>query len=551
MTSASVPTDAPVLNWSRAKANRRKMWLLAALTLMALIPFVWGVSYMAARWLAVTTSPHAVATRSEIRREEEALRSATDLDAESRRAWEEVIAKKRAGQVGSSEDRFYEFLILIILVQSGALGLLFWSMAAWPTAKLLVEAGASPAGESEKGARQILDALANAAGMPAPKLYLIESGVPNAFSGGLGPGQSMIAVTRGLLYLLSPEEIEAVFAHELSHIGNEDFVLNSGVASIALFLRAPYLLFRRGMRATTQINIKPKRSPWRLLLSPVGIYILVVAPVLAAAIRASMSRGREYRADADAVQLTGSPRGLLLALAKLGGSGTGLTDVNRAFAHYYFCSPVASGGTLDDIMECHPPVAERIHRLMSMPGAISVEVVKDAVEIGRQYTREHPLGKAPATREAPDELTAYNRGNPMGRVFRVLAPDSIPVYESPTRSAAVLAWVRPGALIVAFDDPGKMRQVNTTQQTFGYVEHTVKLVLIEGLIPAEVYDPVARAAAEAKLPPLNLEPRAHRIPVPLVKPQPEKLTFTQILGATAFAVIVFAGVFFALMKFGS
>jgi hypothetical protein len=107
--------------------------------------------------------------------------------------------------------------------------------------------------------------------------------------------------------------------------------------------------------------------------------------------------------------------------------------------------------------------------------------------------------------------------------------------------------VKPGALLVAFADAGKMRQVNTADQTFGYIDRSVKLAAMDVLIPDEVYDPAARAAAEAALPALDA------VAAPVPNRQPQGLTTTQILLAVGLGVLVFGGMFLvlALMKFGS
>ncbi|MGO9260410.1 MAG: M48 family metalloprotease [Bryobacteraceae bacterium] len=540
------------LVFARVAHNRFKTWLLVGLTILALLPFVVGVSYGIANTIVVRARPQARNSRTDIRQAEDHLRSASStMDAETRQAWEKVIERKRASlerDEAGNGDLLAELVTLFAAVQMGALGLLFWSIAASPTAKLLVEAGASPSGAGEKEARESLENLALSAGMPVPKLFVIESSVPNAFAAGIGPQQSVVAVTRGALKLLDRRELEAVLAHELSHIGNHDVQLNAVVAAIALFLRIPYLLFQRELRAGKQLHVSRRRSPWRLALSPVGVYILFVAPVVAAVIRAAVSRGREFQTDADAVRLTGSTQSLLRALAKIGGSGSVMAGSNPAFAHFYFANPAAAGGWLGgNRMATHPLVAERIQMLAAGQDPASVEKLKEAIEAGRRYSREHPAVKLSPmmTGGAQDELASFNRGNPMGRVYRLMATGPVAVYETPSPQSPVLARVKPGALLVAFDDAGKMRQVNTADQTFGYIDRSVKMAPMDVLIPDEVYDPAARAAAEAALPAL------HAVPAPAPKRQPQGLTTDQILLAVGLGLLVFGGMFLALMKFAS
>src|SRR5205823_11397866 len=124
--------------------------------------------------------------------------------------------------------------------------------------------------------------------------------------------------------------------------------LNTMVATIALFLRLPYLFRQRALREKAQLPYapacaRPRYRAYRIMCSPVYIYIFVIAPVLAAVIRAAISRGREYLADADAALLTRYPEGLMRALAKIGGAGSAVPGSNPAVSHLYFANPAAAG----------------------------------------------------------------------------------------------------------------------------------------------------------------------------------------------------------------
>jgi heat shock protein HtpX len=548
MATAARIIEVRGLAFKRILENRIHSWLLAALVILTLAPFVGGVSYAVANLIVVRLRPQARADRAEIRRAEEYLRnSSSSMDYETRQAWESVIEKKRQAlerdQAGNG-GMLAELIALFTTVQMGGLGLLFWSIAASPTAKLLVEAGASPSGAGEKEAKDLLENLAASAGLAPPKLFIIESSVPNAFAAGIGPHQSVVAVTRGALSLLDRSELAGLLAHEISHIGNHDVQLNAVVAAIALFLRIPYLLFQRELRAGRQ-RMSRRRNPWRMVLSPMGLYVFFVAPLVAAVIRAAVSRARELQADADAVKLTGSSQGLMRALAKIGASGSVVAGSNPAFAHYYFASPTVTRGWLGgSMMATHPPIAERIQTLATGRDPATLQKLKEAIDAGRRYSREHPQVEInPMTGGAQDELASFNRGNPMGRVHRVLARCPVAIFETPSANSAVLARVKPGALVVLFDSPGKMRQINTADQTFGYIDRSVKLAAMDLLIPDELYDPAARAAAEAALPPLDtvLQP---------VKKPAQGLTTQQVLVALALGVAVFGVMFLALLKLG-
>ena len=134
----------------------------------------------------------------------------------------------------------------------------------------------------------------------------------------MDPARSVVAVTQGLLALLDHRELEGVLAHEISHIGNRDTRLNTVVAAIALFLRLPYLLRQeqKKQQRASGVEWNPIRSRNRIVLTiamlPIYIYVFFVAPLVAAVIRAAISRSREFLADADAALLTRNPEGLLL-----------------------------------------------------------------------------------------------------------------------------------------------------------------------------------------------------------------------------------------------
>ncbi len=564
MTSP-VAIGQPVLVYTRIAQNRRKTLLLVALSVVALVPFVVGISYLVSFGIVRQVSPSPKATRARIDREEAYLdQIRPQIPAGQREEFEarfESRIRRQRAELAQREAEDPALLLKLMLVigaaVAAALGLLFWGIARSPTAKLLVEAGAQPAGSGEAEAARLLENLAIGAGLPTPKLYVIEASTPNAFAAGMHPDHAVVAVTRGALNLLDQRELEGVLAHELSHIGNHDIRLNAIAASVALFLRLPYLLFRRQMSSGWSGPYGSVRRSLGLLdlaASPVGLYILVVAPVVGALVRAAISREREFLADADGALLTRFPEGLMRALAKIGGSGSALPNSNPAFSHFYFANPAVAARSwfTSSLLATHPPLEERIQRLMALEGATALPALEAAVQQGRRYAHDHPavdpLDDTPG-RTAPDELAALNQGNPMGRVFRVIASEPVPVYDDirPGVPPMVTARIQPGALIVAFDDPGKMRQVNTADQTFGYIAHLVKLVPLENVIPAEIYDPKTRAAVEAKLPPLDAV--AVRATPQAVAPSSSALTTTQIFIAAAVFVFVVVAMLVVLAKF--
>lgn len=552
-----IAVSQPVLVYTRIAQNRRKTLLLVALSIAALVPFVVGISYLVSFGIMREVSPSPKAARARIAHEDAYYQQVRPQIPNGERdefdaRFERRIRQDRAdlAQQEATDPRLMLMLMLVVgAAVTAALGLLFWGIVNSPTAKLLVEAGAQPAGSGEAEAARLLENLAIGAGLPTPKLYVIEANTPNAFAAGTHPDHAVVAVTRGALDLLDQRELEGVLAHELSHIGNHDIRLNAMAASLALFLRLPYLLFRRQMSngwSGPYGSVRRSLGLLDLAASPVGLYILLVAPVLGTLARAAISREREFLADADAALLTRLPEGLMRALAKIGGAGSALPNANPAFSHFYFANPAVGARSWfrGGLLATHPPLEQRIQRLMGFEGATALPALEAAVQQGRQYARQHPaVDPANDTpgQAAPDELAGLNQGNPMGRVFRVLASEPVPLYDDvrPGVAPVVTAHIQPGALIVAFDDPGKMRQVNTADQTFGYIAHSVKLVALENVIPAEIYDPKTRAAAEAKLPPI--EAVAVRGTPQAVVPKSNALTATQIFIVAAVFVAVLVG----------
>ena len=500
----------PVLVYNRIAHNHRKTVLLVAMAVASIAPFVLFLSY----GFALT-----------------------------------VVYRLAGGHGTHAVDHTLMFRLMVVFALGliGVLGLLFWAIASSPVAKVLAFAGARPAGPADAEAKRLLENLAIGAGLPKPRLYLIDSAAPNAFAAGMHPSHSVVAVTTGLLKLMDRRELEGVLAHELSHIGNHDTRLNTIVAAIVLFLRLPYLMRRRGIQESKQAvsgSTMDQYRTYRLMLSPLYIYVFFVAPVLAALIRSALSRSREFLADADAALLTRYPEGLMRALAKIAGAGSAVAGVNPVVSHLYFADPapgLAQGLLNGGMFASHPPIQQRVQRLAEFNGGVAVSEVEQALHAGQEFGRQHPPGESMGMLESVsgDELSMLTVGNPMGRVFRLMEQAAVPVYDQSNPKSAVLAHVLPGSLVVVFDDPGPYRQVNTADQTFGYMPRKVKLEPVD-MLPSELYDPSTRAAAEEALPPLDSAAPA----------APAAVTRKQIVIAVVFGVVVFAGVLVGLLRFG-
>jgi len=564
----TIPVNGPVLVYNRIEQNHRRTVILALLAILLTIPFVMGLSFAVAETISWQLNRQAHLNRYHELRMQHLEARYDDLanhrlsPHEYRTARDaDIRADLKAAMANTPEETTTRDRIMWILAAglAAVLGLLVWGFASSPTSKLLVMCGARPAGNEEREAQRLLENLAIGAGLPTPRLFVIESMSLNAFAAGMTPETAVVAVTHGLLSLLDKRELEGVLAHELSHIGNHDTRLSVMVASFALFLRLPYLM-RRRMRGTNGSGnpfFMRFRIGYSLVLLPVMIYVFLIAPILAAIVRSAISRNREFLADADAALLTRNPEGLMRALSKIAGAGSAVAASNPAVSHLYFADPSTPGSAIHlftgRIFATHPPIDQRVARLVEFGGPASAAAVKEAIDAGRAFTESHPA--LPMNDGAPvgatDELALVTTGNPMGRVFRVMDQES-PIFDRPTPASLIIARVKQGDLLIVFDDPGNMRQVVTSKQTFGYLPRTVKLQR-EDLMPAEIHNANARVST-ADAPPKSEpkpEPKVEiAAPQPAVAVSSTGLTPQQIAICAGFAVIVFAGMLFALVQFG-
>ncbi len=400
------------------------------------------------------------------------------------------------------------------LASGTALGLmcllacLAWSMGSEPMSKLVSLIGARLAKGEELEGKRLLENLAIGAGLPQPRFYVLDTVSPNALAAGMDPEHSAVVVTAGLLQLLDTRELEGVLAHELSHIGNRDTRLNTMVAAIALFLRIPYLLQKPEEDDGTRVE--PPFTPFvalaKFVVLPLQIYLFFILPVAAMLIRAAVSQNREFLADADAALLTRYPEGLMRALAKIAGAGSGIPGTKPSVAHLYFANPspndqVSAGNPLaDDLLATHPPISQRIAILAKLEGGVPESEIAAAVKAGEEFRQKHQHtreDRVPALRQS--ELSVFTQGNPSGRAFRLVgATAPVPVYDKASVSSRVVAHVMPGDLLVVFDGAGPMRQVLTYHQTYGYLTGRVRLQRVD-ILPEEVFNADSRQAVLAEL----------------------------------------------------
>ncbi len=204
----------------------------------------------------------------------------------------------------------------------------------------------------------VVEGLSIAAGVPMPKIYVIDDPAPNAFAVGISPEKASVAFTTGLLDMMNRAELEGVAAHELSHIKN----LDSRMATIAVaMVGLIVILSDMGLRSMFWGRGNDRRGGGGAL-ALVGLLIIIASPIVAQLVRLALSRQREYLADASGAQLTRYPEGLASALEKMKKSGTMVQHATDATASLYFANPLSMGG----MFSTHPPLDERIKRLKEM-----------------------------------------------------------------------------------------------------------------------------------------------------------------------------------------
>ncbi|MCX6801479.1 MAG: zinc metalloprotease HtpX [Candidatus Diapherotrites archaeon] len=210
-----------------------------------------------------------------------------------------------------------------------------------------------------------VDGLAIAAGIPKPKIYVIDDTAPNAFATGRDPQHAVICVTTGLMQKMNRAELEGVIAHEMSHIGNYDirFMMLVTVMVGLIALLSDWMMRSFWWGGGKRDN----DSKFGLILLVIAIVMAILAPLIAMLMQLALSRKREYLADASAAILTRYPEGLASALEKLEKDTEPLEAANKATAHLYIVNPLNEHKSfLNNLFNTHPPIAERVKRLRAM-----------------------------------------------------------------------------------------------------------------------------------------------------------------------------------------
>ena len=209
----------------------------------------------------------------------------------------------------------------------------------------------------------LVENLAITAGLPKPRLYVINDPAPNAFATGRNKEHAVVAVTTGLLAILDKTELEGVIAHELSHIGNRDMLLSTVVVVLVGFVSILADIF---IRSHLFHGGRDSNNKAGNVLMIVGIVFAILAPIFATLIQLAISRKREFLADASGALLTRYPEGLASALRKIQAASQPMARQSGAIAHLYISDPKGSkiGKKISGLFATHPPTEERVKALI-------------------------------------------------------------------------------------------------------------------------------------------------------------------------------------------
>jgi len=213
----------------------------------------------------------------------------------------------------------------------------------------------------------VVEGLAIAAGIPAPRCYVIEDTAPNAFATGRNPKNSVICVTTGLLEKMNRAELEGVISHEMSHIKNYDVLVQTlTVVMVGVIALLSDWILRSFLWGGRRKGGRDKGGAGAILIV-VGLILAALSPIISQLIRLAISRKREFLADAGGAMLTRYPPGLASALRKLDADTEPLEAANKATAHLYIVNPLKDlKGTVNKLFSTHPPIEERIAALEKM-----------------------------------------------------------------------------------------------------------------------------------------------------------------------------------------
>ncbi len=267
--------------------------------------------------------------------------------------------------IGFAISYYYNSPTILYVAVVFALGINIWSY--WNSDKIAISmSGAVSADPGQfQELHNVVENLAITAGLPKPRVYIINDPQPNAFATGRNKEHAAVAVTSGLLNMMNRTELEGVLAHELSHVGNRDILVSTiavvlvGFATIAadIFLRSTMFGFGRDR----------DREGGNPMIMVLAVVFIVLAPILATLLQLAISRRREYLADASGALLTRYPEGLANALRKIGSYDAPMAKASNATAHLFISNPFgahARTNALAKLFSTHPPIEDRIQALV-------------------------------------------------------------------------------------------------------------------------------------------------------------------------------------------
>ncbi len=265
----------------------------------------------------------------------------------------------------------FGLVLALVIAGSGTVASYYWS----DKLALAINGAHEVTHEQAPQLYNVVEEMAVAAGLPMPKVAVIEDPAPNAFATGRDPEHAVVAATTGLLERMNRDELQGVIGHEMSHVLNRDTRVTTLVVAVCGAIVVLCDLFWRfsffGGMSRSRDNDRDQ-GPLQIILLVLGIVALILAPLGAALIQSAVSRRREALADSTAVSLTRNPAGLRSALEKLLADGTVVRHTSRATAHLWIESPLDrehSGSWLNGLFDTHPPLQERIDLLRQLEAA--------------------------------------------------------------------------------------------------------------------------------------------------------------------------------------
>ena len=254
----------------------------------------------------------------------------------------------------------------------GGPGIVFWGVLIGAIVYVIIQyyasgsqalamAGAAPITKADNPRLyRIVENLAITTGLPMPKVYIVDDPAPNAFATGRDPEHAAVAATTGLLELMDDAELEGVMAHEIAHVKNFDIRVTTIVFGLVVVVG---LLADVLARMAFFGGMRRNGGGGNPLMIVIAIAAMILAPLLAAAIQAAVSRQREYLADATGALTTRHPEALASALQKLGEYGRPLKKQQASMAHLWMADPIKPG-VIDRMFQTHPPIGKRVERLL-------------------------------------------------------------------------------------------------------------------------------------------------------------------------------------------